>query len=152
MNAPPGGYGGPPPGHGAPPGGYGGPPQGYGGPPQGYGGPPQGYGGPPQGYGGPPGPPASSPPAWVGFVARGFLALGVLLAIGTVVGGISSEQLGMNFAMATPGPLGFGIVATLLTRKTSTGGAGKPLGLGCLAGFLFAAAVSVFFTAIWPSL
>ncbi len=65
---------------------------------------------------------------------------------------ISSEQLGVNFAMATPGPLGFGIVATLMTRKTSTGGAGKPLGLGCLAGFLFATAVSVFFTAIWPSL
>jgi len=85
-------------------------------------------------------------------VARVFLALGVLLAIGTVVGGIMSEQLGMNLAMATPGPLGFGLAATLLTRKSSTGGAGKPLGIGCLVGFALSAAIVVFFTAIWPSL
>jgi hypothetical protein len=85
-------------------------------------------------------------------VARGFLALGILLAIGTVIGGISSESLGVALAQATGGPLGFGIVATLLTRKTSTGGAGKPIGLGCLAGFLLASLVSVFFVVIFPAL
>jgi hypothetical protein len=63
-----------------------------------------------------------------------------------------SEELGMNLAMATGGPLGFGIVATLLTRKTSTGGAGKPLGLGCLAGFILSTMVTVFFVSIFPSL
>jgi hypothetical protein len=144
------GYGQPPQGYGQPPQGYGPPPQGYGPPPQGYGQPPQGYG--PPGYGGPPQQPQGSPPAWVGYVARGFLALGILLAIGTVVGSISSEQLGMNLAMATPGPLGFGIVATMLTKKTSTGGAGKPLGMGCLAGFIFSVLVTVFFVSIFPSL
>src|SRR5262245_14146435 len=114
-----------------------GPPPGY--PPQG---PPPGYPqqGPPPGYPGgypqPMQPPQGQqrPPAWVGYVARAFLALGILLAIGAVVGGIMSETLGMMFAQAAPGPLGFGLVATLLTRKTSTGGAGKPIGLGCLVG------------------
>ena len=138
-------------------GGYGGPPQGYGGPPHGQ--PPQqqqGYGQPQQGYG-PPGaygqqPQQSGPPAWAGWVARGFLALGILLAVGTIAGSVASEELGMNLAMATAGPLGFGIMATLLTRKTSTGGAGKPLGLGCLAGFILSTAVTVFFTSIFPSL
>jgi hypothetical protein len=94
----------------------------------------------------------SSPPQWVGWVARGFLALGILLAIGTVVGGIMSESLGVMLAQATGGPLGFGLVATLLTRKTSTGGAGKPIGLGCLAGFVLATMIWVFFVVIFPAL
>ena len=162
------GYGGPPPGYGAPPPGYGAPPPGapqpgYGAPPPGA--PPPGYGAPPPGYGAPPpgyGPPAAGygaqaqpptgPPSWVRIVARVFLALGILLAIGTVVGGIMSEQLGMNLAMATPGPLGFGIVATVLSRKSSTGGAAKPLGFGCLVGFVLSLMIVVFFAAIWPSL
>lgn len=103
----------------------------------------------PPGYG--PGP-QQRPPEWVGYVARGFLGLGILLAIGTVVGGIMSEDLGVMLAQATGGPLGFGLVATLLTRNTSTGGAGKPIGLGCLVGFLLSASVAVFFSVIWPSL
>jgi hypothetical protein len=85
-------------------------------------------------------------------VARGFLALGILLAIGTGVGSIMSEELGMNLAMATPGPLGFGIVATMFTTKSSKGGAGKPLGCGCLAGFVLSLMVTVFFVSIFPSL
>jgi hypothetical protein len=92
------------------------------------------------------------PPAWAGIIARIVLALGILLALGTVVGGMSSESLGVNLAMATGGPLGFGIVATLLTRKHSTGGAGKPIGFGCLAGFLLSTLVTVFFVAIFPAL
>lgn len=150
-----GGYGGPPPGgYGAPPPGYG-PPQGYG--QQGYGqqgyGPPNPYGPPyaqqPYGYGPPAGPP---PPAWVGWLARGVLALGILLLGATAVAGSQNEQNGMDMAMLAVGPLGFGLVATLMTRKTSTGGAGKPIGFGCLTGFLFSAALVVFFQAIWPSL
>ena len=97
-------------------------------------------------------PPPQTPPAWVGWVARGFLALGILLLIGTVVGGAMDEGLGVSLAMATPGPLGFGLIATLLTRKSSTGGAGKPLGCGCLAGFVLSTMLVVFFQAIWPSL
>jgi hypothetical protein len=88
----------------------------------------------------------------VGWVARGFLALGILLALGTVAGSVMSEELGMNLAMAAAGPLGFGIIATMLTKKTSTGGAGKPLGFGCLAGFILSTMVTVFFTSIFPSL
>lgn len=154
---PPGGYGGPPGGQGGSPGGYGGPPGGQGGPPGGYGGPPGGYGGPPgygpPGQGGfPQGPRPESPPEWVGWVARGFLALGILLAIATLVGGMSSESLGVTLAQVTGAPLGFGIVATVLTQKTSTGGAGKPLGLGCLTGFVLSLSILIFFSAIWPSL
>jgi hypothetical protein len=88
----------------------------------------------------------------VRIVARVFLGLGILLVIATVIGGIMSEQLGMDLAMVTPGPLGFGIVATILSRKSSTGGAAKPLGFGCLVGFLLSLMLVVFFTAIWPSL
>jgi hypothetical protein len=102
-----------------------------------------------QGY---PGAGGETPPAWVGWVARGFLALGILLAIGTVVGGIMSEELGVNLALATGGPLGFGFVATMLTRKSSRGGAGKPIGLGCLVGFLLSTMVWVFFAVIFPAL
>ena len=143
---------------GGPPGGYGGPPQGYGGPPQGYGGPPQGYppqhgyGQPQQGYGYPQQPQQPGLPAWVGWVARGFLAFGILLAILTVVGGMSSESLGSTLAMATAGPLGFGIVATALSGKKATGGPGKPLGLGCLAGFMLLVVVGIFFVVIFPAL
>jgi hypothetical protein len=139
---PPQGYGGPPQGY--PPQGYGGPPQGH--PPQGY--PPQGY--PPQGYGQQA--PVTRPPEWLGWVARGFLALGLLLAVVTVFAGMSSESLGEAFAIATPGPLGFGLVATLLTGKSSTGGAGKPIGLGCLTGFILTLVVGIFFAVIFPML
>ena len=88
----------------------------------------------------------------VGWVARGFLGLGILLAIATVVGGIMSESLGVMFAQLTGAPLGFGIVATVLTQKDSTGGPGKPIGLGCLTGILLSLGVIIFFSAIWPSL
>jgi hypothetical protein len=133
--------------HGAPPQGYGGPPQGH--PPPQYGYPQQGY--PQQGY-----PQQNTalgrPPEWLGWVARGFLVFGLLLAVVTVFAGMSSESLGEAFALATPGPLGFGIVATLLTRQSSTGSAGKPIGLGCLSGFLLTAIVAVFFVVIFPML
>lgn len=98
-------------------------------------------------------PPAGEkPPSWIGILARIVLAFGILLAIGTVVGGFASEQLGVNLAMATGAPLGFGFVATMLTRQSSTGGAGKPIGLGCLAGFLLSTLVTVFFVVIFPQL
>jgi hypothetical protein len=63
-----------------------------------------------------------------------------------------SESLGVALAQAAGGPLGFGIVATLLTRDNTTGGPGKPLGLGCLAGFVLCLGIFIFFNAIWPSL
>jgi hypothetical protein len=145
-------------------------PQDYGSPPQngrlhGYGDEPAGapvpgyaIPAPLQGYGAPPpshrpqAQPPTGPPSWVRIVARVFLALGILLAVGTVVGASMSEQLGVNLAMATPGPLGFGIVATLLSRKSSTGGAAKPLGIGCLVGFVLSAALAIFFTVLWQGL
>jgi hypothetical protein len=74
------------------------------------------------------------------------------LAIATVAGGMSSERLGEALAIATAAPLGFGIVATLLTGKNSTGGPGKPLGCGCLAGFMLLVLVGVFFAVIFPAL
>jgi hypothetical protein len=80
------------------------------------------------------------------------LGFGLLLAVVTVIAGMSSESLGEAFALATPGPLGFGLVATLLTRKSSTGGAGKPIGLGCLTAFMLTVMVAVFFTVVFPML
>jgi hypothetical protein len=85
-------------------------------------------------------------------VALGFLGLGILLLVGTVVGGMASESLGMNLAMLTPGPLGFGIAATALTGKGASGTPAKPLGVGCLVGFVLSVMVFVFFAVIWPSL
>jgi hypothetical protein len=85
-------------------------------------------------------------------VGLAFLALGVLLLIGTVVGGMSSETLGMNLAMATGGPLAFGIVATAMSGKGAKGSAAKPLGCGCVAGLVLSIGVFVFFVSIWPSL
>src|SRR5687767_4230424 len=114
---PPGGFGGPPGGFGGPPGGYGGPPGGYGGPPGGFGGPPSGFGGPQNPYGSPHqqpfgGPPQGGPPfekpGWVGIVSVVALVLGLLMAVGTVIAGISSESAGMTMAMLTAGPLAFG--------------------------------------------
>lgn len=66
--------------------------------------------------------------------------------------GISSERLGEIFAVITAAPLGFGIVATLLTLKGARGGVGKPLGLGCLTGFLLLVMVVIFFAVIFPAL
>ena len=80
------------------------------------------------------------------------LGLGILLLIATIIGGISSEQLGVDLAMLTPAPLGFGIVATLLTGKGSGTSVGKPIGMGCGAGIVLTIAVVIFFVAIFPAL
>jgi hypothetical protein len=63
-----------------------------------------------------------------------------------------SESLGVMFAQITGAPLGFGIVATLRTGKSSRGSAGKPIGLGCLTGFILSLGSFLFFSVIWPSL
>ncbi|HVJ20536.1 MAG TPA: hypothetical protein VM686_34220 [Polyangiaceae bacterium] len=123
----------------------------HGGPPQGYQPYPPQQAYHPQGYP-PPTAAVPRPPEWLGWVARGFLGFGLLLAVVTVIAGMSSESLGEAFALATPGPLGFGLVATLLTRKSSTGGAGKPIGLGCLTAFMLTVMVAVFFTVVFPML
>ena len=98
------------------------------------------------------GQPQAELPKWVGIVARVVLALGVLLLLGAGGGAVMSESLGMNLFMLSVGPLGFGVVATMLSRKTSRGTAGKPIGLGCLAGFGLSVLVTMFFAVIWPSL
>jgi hypothetical protein len=84
-----------------------------------------------------------------------FLAIGVLMAIGTVIAGISSESAGMTMAMLTAGPLGFGIIATIMSRrdaKTQGAAIGMPLGCGCAAGFVLALLTTIFFVAIFPAL
>jgi hypothetical protein len=47
-------------------------------------------------------------------------------AAGPPVGGMMSESLGVNLAMATAGPLGFGIAATIMSRKGSGPGVMTP--------------------------
>lgn len=108
--------------------------------------------GPPPGYPPPGAPPRGDPPKWLAILARVVLALGILLAIGAAVGGISSEQLGMSLAQLTGAPLGFGVVATLMTRKGSGASVGKPLGCGCATGIALSLAIVVFFVAIFPRL
>ena len=113
---------------------------------------PGGYAHPGYGPNGMPLQPQGDMPSWARIVARVGLGLGVLLVLAAAVGGFMSESLGVMFLQLTGGPLGFGIVATLLTKKNARGGPGKPLGLGCLAGFMLSAMVMIFFVAIWPSL
>jgi hypothetical protein len=85
------------------------------------------------------------------------LALGFLLVIVTIIGGMSSESLGVTLSYATAGPLGFGLAATLmalLTRKSPSNGVavGAPLGCGCFAGLVFVSLTVVFFVSIFPAL
>jgi hypothetical protein len=98
------------------------------------------------------GPQQPDMPGWVRIIALIGLAFGILLLLGTVVGGMSSETLGMNLAMATGGPLAFGIIATAMSGKGKKGSPAKPLGCGCVAGFCLSLMVFVFFASIWPSL
>ncbi len=98
------------------------------------------------------GPGGAPQPPWVRLVGLGFLGLGILGVIGTVIAGMSSETMGMNMASITVGPLLFGIVVTAMSGKDKTGGAGKPIGCGCAAWVGAGLALFVFFTAIWPSL
>ncbi len=145
-----GGYGQPPGGgYGQPPGGgYTPAPQG---PPGGGGyGPPQG--GPPQG---PPG--GGEPPNNIGVIIAGvWLAIGALGCLATGAAGAMSEQMGVNISYIGL-PLFVGgasamIVAPFLRTKGVGAAIGAPVGCGCL-GFIFgAAALGIFFTAIWPSL
>ena len=90
-------------------------------------------------------------------LALATLGLSFLLVIGTIVAGISSESLGMTMSYLTAGPLGFGLVATvvaLITRKSPSNGVavGAPLGCGCLSAIVFASLTFVFFVSIFPSL
>jgi hypothetical protein len=123
-------------------------------PPQPY--PQQPY--PPQGYGSPPGyppqgaPPKGDPPKWLAIVARVVLVIGILLVVATAIGGASSEQTGVDLATITGGPLGFGIVATIMTRRGSGSSVGKPLGCGCATGLALSLLIVVFFVAIFPKL
>ena len=91
-------------------------------------------------------------PGWARIVARVGLAIGLLLAVATIIGGASSESLGVSLAMLTAAPLGFGIVATVLTPWTARGGPAKPLGIGCGAGIALSFIVWFFFAAIFPAL
>jgi hypothetical protein len=85
------------------------------------------------------------------------LAVSFLMVIGTIVAGISSEELGMTMSYVTAGPLGFGLAATLMaliTRKSPSNGVavGAPLGCGCFSAVFFATMTFVFFVSIFPSL
>jgi hypothetical protein len=132
-------------------GGYGQPPGGGYGPPQG-GGYQQPQGGPPQG---PPG--GGEPPNNVGVIIAGvWLALGVFGCLGTGLAGAMSESMGVDVSYIGV-PLFISgasamIVAPFLRTKGTGAAIGAPVGCGCL-GFIFAAAaLMVFYTAIWPSL
>jgi len=131
------------------------------GPGPGY--PPPGY--PPPGYP-PPGAPPQPPPGGpapsdarniVRYAALGMLVLGLLLAIGTAIAGMSSESLGMMMAYVTAGPLGFGVIGfivALLTKKSQSSGVavGAPLGCGCASALMGVALAVLFFTVIFPAL
>jgi drug/metabolite transporter (DMT)-like permease len=98
------------------------------------------------------GPQKPDMPGWVRVVGLVFLGLGILLLLGTVVGSIDSEETGMNLAMATIGPLTFGIVTTVMSGKGKKGSAARPLFSGCLLAVILSACVVSFFVSVWPSL
>jgi len=120
--------------------------------------PPPGYpphGPPPQQPGG--GPPSSDARNLVRWGTVLVLVLAFLLAIGTVIAGLSSESLGITMAYVTAGPLGFGLggfIVALLTKKSpSTGVAvGAPLGCGCMSALSFVSLAVLFFAVIFPAL
>ncbi len=110
---------------------------------------------------GPAHPPPAQPPTGGRKVVLGIslavLAFSLLLVLGTIIAGISSESLGVTMSYVTAGPLGFGLAATLMalmTKKSQSNGAaiGAPIGCGCFSAIFFAVMTFVFFVSIFPSL